>query len=228
MGGVTSTPTAAVTKTWQFEELFEHEHLLGNRIFACGTAISKVLATLAPPSAAPPLDAGKWISPPKVTLPDKIRRAMGYFVHLLNHFADQVHLLAEESMLEVAVACGMPPDEGRWVKNQHDQARAYWNSINVAWQRILTSDDDDRWFAIVDFYRSTEAFVFLFTYHAVRENDWMYPTAGKYFDPIEDSNVFTLCSHFGPPDISPFVWMVGQMEQLLGLPSPPPDPPAAK
>jgi len=205
----------------QFEALFKHEHLLGERIFACGDEISKRLEALAPASAAPPLDAGKWISAPKVSIPTDVHRSMGYFVHLLDHFADQVHLLAEESMLEIAVACGMPQADGRWVKNQHDQARAYWASINVAWQRILTGDDDDRWFAVVDFYRSTEAFVFLFKYHAVRENDWMYPTAGRYFNAIDDAMVLNLASHFGPADISPFIWMVGQMEQLLNLPSPP-------
>lgn len=205
----------------QFEALFKHEHLLGERIFACGDEIAKQLQAIAPPTSAPPLNAGKWISPPKVTIPDDVRRAMGYFIHLLDHFADQVHLLAEESMLEIAVACGMPPADGRWVNDQHDQARAYWQSINVAWQRILTGDDDDRWFAVVDFYRSTEAFVFLFKYHAVREDDWMYPTAGGFFNAIDDAMVTDLASHFGPADISPFIWMVGQMEQLLKLPSPP-------
>jgi len=216
-----------VDKGWQFEALFKHEHLLGERIFTCGDEIARKLEALAPASAAPPLDAGRWVSPPAVTVPDEVRRAMQFFVHLLDHFADQVHLLAEETMLEVAVACGMPAAEGKWVKNQHDQARAYWNSLNVAWQRILTGDDDDRWFGIVDFYRSTQAFVFLFKYHAVRENDWMYPTAGSFFDPTDDAQVVNLASHFGPVDISPFVWMVGQMEQLLGLPTPP-EPPASK
>jgi hypothetical protein len=55
----------------------------------------------------------------------------------------------------------------------------------------------------------------------------MYPTAGKYFDSVQDAEVFNLASHFGPSDITPFIWMVGQMEQLLGLPTPP-DPPASK
>jgi hemerythrin-like domain-containing protein len=216
--------------TEQFEQLFEHEHLLGERIFACGDAISDALEKVAPVKSAPPLDPDKWISPPKVKIPEKVQRAMGFFIHLIDHFADQVHLRAEESMLEVAVACGMPPADGKWVVDQHNQARAYWKSINVAWNRILTGDDDDRWFAVLDFYRSTRAFVFLFKYHAFRENNWMYPTAGKYFDRQADSNVFTLCSHFGPPDISPFIWMVGEMEKDLGIPSPPADgaPPATK
>jgi hypothetical protein len=217
---LTTTATAA-QGTQQFEELFEHEHLLGERIFACGDAIADALEKVAPRIAAPPLDAGKWVSPPKVTIPDNVRRAMGFFVHLINHFADQVHLLAEESMLEVAVACGMPSSDGKWVDDQHAQARAYWRAINVAWNRIQTGDDDDRWFAVVDFYSCTRAFVFLFKFHAIRENDWMYPTAGKYFDKLADQNVFALCSHFGPPDITPFVWMVGEMEKDLGIPSPP-------
>jgi hypothetical protein len=217
-----------VDKGWQFEALFEHEHLLGERIFTCGDEISKRLEALAPASAAPPLDETTWgDGAPDVTVPPKVLQAMQYLIHLLDHFADQVHLLAEETMLEVAVACGMPAADGRWVKNQHDQARAYWASMNVAWQRILTGDKDDRWFAIVDFYRSTQAFVFLFKYHAIRENHWMYPTAGQFFDSVQDTQVVDLASHFGPADITPFIWMVGQMEQLLGLPTPP-EPPASK
>src|SRR5258706_15054566 len=187
---------ALVNKGWNFEALLEHKIWWGEKIFPWGKEFSKGLEALAPASAAPPLDEDTWgDGAPDVTVPPKVLQAMQYLIHLLDHFADQVHLLAEETMLEVAVACGMPAADGRWVKNQHDQARACWASMNVAWQRILTGDKDDRWFAIVDFYRSTQAFVFLFKYHAVRENDWMYPTAGAFFRPPVDGAGGELASH---------------------------------
>jgi hypothetical protein len=210
---------SAVDSGRQFQALFEHEHLLGERIFACGEAIADGLDKLVDPGAVK-LDLGRWQSPPKVKVPDDLRRAMAYFVHLIDHFADQVHLRAEESMLEVAIACGMDPNNAQWVFNQHEQARAYWNCLDVAWRRILKSDDDDRWFALLDFSRCVRAFVFLFKAHAVRENDQTYTEAGQYFNDTDDALVLNLISHFGPADITPFVGMVERMEQLLKLPSP--------
>jgi hypothetical protein len=204
----------------QFEALFEHEHLLGERIFACGQAIGAALEKLTA-GKAPPLDQGKWISPEPVTVDGNLRRAIAYFVHLIDHFADQVHLRAEESMIEVAVACGMNPAKAQWVFDQHEQARAYWRALDVAWRRIQNGDADDRWFAVVDFQRTMQAFVFLFKAHAVRENAQLYPDAGGFFNDTDDAMVLNLISHFGPSDITPFVGMVGRMEELLGLASPP-------
>ncbi len=74
-----------------FEAFLEHEHLLGERIFACGEVIGRELAKLTE-GKLPPLDAGRWISPPVVHVPAKLRTALGFFVHLIDHFADQVHL----------------------------------------------------------------------------------------------------------------------------------------
>ena len=202
----------------QFEAFFEHEHLLGERIFACGEGIAAALQKLVD-GKLPPLDQGKWVSPPAIEIPDKVFRSMAYFVHLIDHFANQVHLLAEESMLEVAIACGMPRSKAQWVFDQHDQARAYWNVLDVAWRRVELGDADDRWFAVNDFYRTARAFVFLFKAHAVREEHETYPIAGSYFNDTDDAMVMNLVSHFGPPDITPFVGMVERIEQLLGLPS---------
>ena len=84
---------------------------------------------------------------------------------------------------------------------------------------IEMGDADDRWFAVNDFYRTARAFVFLFKAHAVREEHETYPIAGSYFNDTDDAMVMNLVSHFGPPDITPFVGMVERIEQLLGLPS---------
>ena len=71
--------------------------------------------------------------------------------------------------------------------------------------------------------RGVQAFVFLFKAHAVREDDQLYPEAGSHFDDTDDAMVLNLISHFGPSDITPFVGMVGRMEALLELRSPPSD-----
>src|SRR5262249_37624611 len=151
----------------------------------CGVAIAAALEKLVA-GKGPPLDQGKWISPPAVTIADPLMRSMAYLVHLFDHFADPVHLRAEEAMLEIAIACGMPREKTQWVFDQHEQARAYWAVVDVAWRRISRGDADDRWYAVNDFYRTVQAFVHLFKAHAVRENNETYPTAGRYFNDSDD------------------------------------------
>src|SRR5206468_3452020 len=59
----------------QFEAFLEHEHLLGERIFACGEAIaSRIKALVA--GKAPPLDRGEWISPPVISVPEDLKRSI--------------------------------------------------------------------------------------------------------------------------------------------------------
>jgi len=142
---------------------------------------------------------------------------MALFVYLLDHFADQVHLKAEEEMLQVAVGCGMASEKGRWVFDQHDQARSYWAALDIAWRRIQNGDSDDRWFALYDFQKTTEVFVFLFKAHAIRENYQTYTEAGNTFTAEEDASVMNLLTHTGPADITPYVGMVARIEELLGI-----------
>jgi len=182
-----------------FEAFFEHEHLLGERIFAGGQKIADHLKTL------------RQGDP----IPANVRTAMGFFVYLIDNFADQVHLKAEEAVIPIAVTRGMDPRHGQWVFDQHDQARAYFRAVDIAWRRIENGDPDDRWYAIADFWRTTEAFVALFEHHAVRENDELYPELGSYFSETDDTLVINLISHIGPPDITPFVAMVEAMETAL-------------
>ena len=120
-------------------------------------------------------------------------------------------------MLKVAIACGMEQAKAQWVFDQHEQARAYWASLNVAWRRIARGDADDRFYALIDFQKSIEAFVYLFKAHAVRENDETYPTAGSFFNDSDDALVLNLVQHSGPSDITPYVGMVERMEKLLGI-----------
>ena len=183
-----------------FEALFEMEHMLGERIFAIGKKISEALKAQDPKK---PIDEG-------------VRAAMGIFVYLIDNFADPTHLKAEEAVIPIAVARGMDPRKTQWVLNHHEQARAYWHSIDVAWHRILTGDPDDRVYAIGDFWRSTEAFVILFEHHAVRENDEFYPTVGGYFSDNDDTLLMNIIVQMGWRDIGPFAGLVESAESALG------------
>ena len=203
----------------QFQALLEQEHLLFDRVLVCGNAIVKALNAITE-GKAPPLDQGKWVSPGKVTLPDELRSAMAYFGYLNNHFADQWHLRSEEAMIEVAVACGMPLAHAQWVIDQHEQVRAYVNVMNVAWGRIERGDDDDRFYALIDFRRGVEGFVYLLAGHAVRENDQMFTEVGGFFNDTDDSMVMNLLTHFGPADVTPYVAMVARIEAIFGIHAP--------
>lgn len=188
-----------------FEALFEHEHLLGERIFACGRKIVENLKAQ---------DVNK--------APDNnVRVAMGLFVYLINNFADQAHLRAEEAVIPIAIARGMDPKKAEFVYNHHEQARAYWVGITLAYKRILTGAPFDRALAYGDYWRLTEAFVILFDAHAKLENDHLYPNVGAYLDDGDDTRIMTLLGEFGWKDIGPFAEMVGQMEQQLGISLPP-------
>jgi hemerythrin-like domain-containing protein/histidinol phosphatase-like enzyme len=186
-----------------FESFFEHEHLLGERIFKSADKIAEGLRALKRGA----------------DLPGNLRTGMGFLVYLLDNFADQVHLRAEEAVIPIAVARGMDPKHGQWVFDQHDQARAYFRALDIAWKRVENGDEDDRWHAIGDFYRISESFVLLFKDHAVRENDHFYPEVGSYFSESDDALVLNIISHFGPPDITPYVALVEAMERALGLAS---------
>ena len=213
-GKMDSSPTDSGR---QFEALLEHEHLLGERIFAIGEAIAEEVSKLTGAAPFEQPDRNKWTPPPTADLPNDLRRAIAYFVHLIDHFADPVHLRAEEAMVQVAVACGWDPNEPRWMFDQHDQARAYWTAIDVAWRRTQFGDADDRYYALVDLAALTRAFVYLFKAHAVRENNQLYPNAGRYFSDADDALVLNILQHSGPADITPYVGMVERAEALLGL-----------
>ncbi len=199
----------------QFAQLLETEHLLGDRIFAIGTGIANRLA----PILAGQRNSTGFRSLSREEIPDTVTQAGALFVHLLNHFADPVHMLAEEAAADYAIGCGLPRSQAAWVFAQHEQARAYWNAITIAWKRMAGDDDGDRYYAATDFKCSTEAFVFLFTAHAVRENEEFYEQASKVIDPDTDKLVTDILQH-AASDVAPYAGMVAKAEGLLGIPSP--------
>jgi hemerythrin-like domain-containing protein len=184
-----------------FEHFLEHEHLLGDRIFECGSRIVEQLREL--PEGGP--------------IPDKLHQAMGILIYLTNNFADQAHLKAEEAAIPIAIARGMNPRDVAWVYFHHDQGRAYFHAMDVAWQRIQAGEERDMPLAIDAFARSTEGFVQLFIEHAERENDELYPLMGRYFSDTDDTLVLNLLDQVGPSDFTPYIGLVSAMEEALGV-----------
>jgi hemerythrin-like domain-containing protein/histidinol phosphatase-like enzyme len=186
-----------------FEDFFETEHLLGDRIFACGEEICRQLRAL---------DEGSPI-------PDDVMGAMGILIYLTNNFADQAHLKAEEAAVPIAVARGLDPDDVNWVFLHHDQGRAYFRGMDIAWRRIQAADEDptDLPWAIDAFVTNTEGFVRLFIHHAERENDELYPRMGEHFSDMDDAIVLNLVGQIGPRDFTPYIGLVVAMEERLGL-----------
>jgi hypothetical protein len=78
----------------KFDALLEHEHLLGKRIFEIGRRIGKAFALLT--DRKPATLERTAISP-------DVFQAAGLFVHLIDRFADPVHLRAEEAMVSFAI-----------------------------------------------------------------------------------------------------------------------------
>src|SRR4029079_1665761 len=97
--------------------------------------------------------------------------------------------------------------------NDHEQVRAYWGSLNVAWKRILTGDDDDRAWEYGDFWRTIEAQVTLIDHHAVRENDELFPLLGGFFSDQDDTMLMGILMQIGWSNVGPFVTMVAAMEK---------------
>jgi hemerythrin-like domain-containing protein len=193
-----------------FEAFLEHEHLLGDRIFNC----AKVIADRLKPAE----ESGERIE-------DGVFDAMGILIYLLDNFADQVHLKAEEATVPLAVARGMDPASVQWVFDHHDQCRAYFVALTVAYRRIERTERDpkvdDYTHAVDDFRRNAYGFVALMVHHAERENNELYPEMGTYFSDADDTLVVNIISHTGPADITPYVSLVAAMEGQLGIPSPP-------
>jgi hypothetical protein len=201
----------------KFAQLLETEHLLGNRIFAIGAALAARLA----PILAGQLTSTQFRELKARDIPAEVMRAGSYFVHLLNHFADPVHMRAEEAAIDFAVGCGLPREEADWVLAQHEQARAYWSAITIAWKRMTGHDDGDRYYAAMDFRLSTEAFVFLFEAHAIRENNDFYERASAVVDEKSDDLILSILQHAAEPDfLNPYIGMVTHAEDLLGITPP--------
>jgi hemerythrin-like domain-containing protein len=195
---------AATEKVPSFERFFEQEHLLTDRILDCATAIVEQLRAL----------------PEGERIPRDLYTAMAILVYLNVNFADQTHLAQEEAAIPLAVARGMPPEHAGWVFRDHDQGRAYAHAAGVAWDRINAGDETDLPHAIDDFARCTEGLVKMFVYHAEREDHYLFPEMARYLSDADDDLIMHVVTQIGPADVSPYIALVVDMEQALGLQPP--------
>jgi hemerythrin-like domain-containing protein len=182
-----------------FEAFLEHEHLLGEVLFDAAERIARDLKDL---------NEGDPI-------PDNVKTAMGLLMYVLNNFAAQAHFAAEEAVIPLAVARGLDERSVQWVFDHHEQAKAYWRVMTLAWDRIQRGDPRDTWYAIGDFWRSSEAFVILLRHHAEREEDELYPSIGRHFSDADDTLALNLIATIGPRDFTPFVGLVMDIQQAL-------------
>jgi hemerythrin-like domain-containing protein len=188
-------------KVPSFERFFEQEHVLTDRILDCATAIVERLRTLR---------EGEQI-------PRDLFTAMAILVYLNENFADQTHLAQEEAAIPIAIARGMPRQDAEWVYRDHEQGRAYAKAAGVAWDRINADDETDLPHAIDDFARCTEGLVKMFAYHAEREDNYLFPEMGRYLSAADDGLIMHVVTQIGPPDVSPYIALVVDMEQALGI-----------
>ena len=195
---------ATVDKIPAFERLFEQEHVMTERILDCGRAIVANLRGLNAGDAIPP----------------NVFTAMGILVYLNENFADQTHLAAEEATIPIAVARGMKYQQVAWVYSDHDQGRAYAKAADVAWRRINSGDELDLPHAIDDFARCTEGLVNMFEYHAEREDRLLFPEMARYLSEADDDLIMHVIAQIGPSDVSPYIALVVDMEEALGIASP--------
>ncbi len=205
-------PVTSTDSGRAFEAFFEHEHLLGERIFDSGGRISEELKKLVRHENGTVILVNSAEGVPK-----NLAEALGLYVYLTNNFADQAHFTAEEAAVELAVARGLDRETIEWFYAHHAQARAYFRCFDAAYKRTRAGDATDLPYAINDLTHCLDGFVTLFRHHAVRENDILYPSMGKYFNDTDDSLLMNLLSQIGPRDFAPYVGIVETMEGLLGI-----------
>lgn len=195
---------AAVEKIPAFERLFEQEHVLTERILDVGTAIVEQLRALREGES----------------IPHDLYTAMAILVYLNDNFADQTHLAAEEAAIPIAIARGMKPKDAEWVFSDHDQGRAYAKAADVAWRRVNSGDETDLPHAIDDFARCTEGLVNMFRYHAEREDHRLFPEMARHLSEADDDLIMHVITQIGPQDVSPYISLVENMEQAVGIQPP--------
>ncbi len=76
-------------------------------------------------------------------------------------------------------------------------------------------DETDLPHAINDFARYTEGLVKMFAYHAEREDHSLFPEMARYLS--DDDLIMHVVTRIGPPDVSPYITLVADMEQALGI-----------
>jgi hemerythrin-like domain-containing protein/histidinol phosphatase-like enzyme len=172
------------------EAMMEEEHLVGKRIVGASAKISTLIAD------------NKNVS----------LVALGNLVYLLKNFVDPYHHKKEENiLLPFAVSRGYPVAKTQWVLLEHDQGRAYFTAIEVAYKRLLNGDN----IALQDLKFNLDGFVNLYKQHGGREDNEFLPEVGKLFSDQDDALIIDLFAKAGPGDLTPYLALIAQMESEL-------------
>jgi hemerythrin-like domain-containing protein/histidinol phosphatase-like enzyme len=172
------------------ETLMEEEHMVGKRIVGASAKIAIRITENKPVSLT----------------------ALGNLVYLLKNFVDPYHHMKEEKiLLPFAVSRGYPAAKIQWVLLEHDQGRAYFTAIEIAYKRLLNGDA----IALQDLKVNLEGFVNLYKQHGGREDNEFLPEVGKLFSDQDDALIIDLFSKAGPADLTPYLALIAQMESEL-------------
>jgi hemerythrin-like domain-containing protein len=170
------------------ERILEEEHLVGKRIVGAAIAIK---AKLAATTKAVPV------------------RAMGLLVWLTKHFIDPYHHRKEEEVLiPFSLMRGLNPARVAFVAPEHDQGRAYFRGLELAYHRFLADDHK----ALGDFRHCLTGFIELYQEHGRKEDDELFKQIGELLTPADDALIVELMGKIGPADVTLYYAAIGELE----------------
>jgi hemerythrin-like domain-containing protein len=172
------------------EVMVEEEHIIGKRIVEACEKIVQLLAD------------GK-----KVSL-----LTLGNLVYLFNNFVDPFHNRKEENILiPFAISRGYPVEKTKWITLEHEQGRAYFKAITLAYERIQNNYE----IAYLDLKLCLDAVVRLYRQHGKREDGEFLPEMGRLLSEEDDALIVDLLAKAGPDDLTPYLILLSQIESDL-------------
>ena len=172
------------------EVMIEEEHIIGKRIVGASAKIVQLLTE------------NKKVS----------QVALGNLVYLFNNFVDPFHNRKEENILiPFAISRGYPIDKTKWIILEHEQGRAYFRAITLAYERIQNGFD----IAYLDLRLCLEAVIKLYKQHGEREDNEFLPEMGRLMSEIDDALIVDLLAKAGPDDLTPYLTLLSQIESEL-------------
>jgi hemerythrin-like domain-containing protein/histidinol phosphatase-like enzyme len=187
---LTASPGSKTDSGRLSEMMMEEEHLVGKRIVGASAKIATMIGE------------NKIVT----------MTALGNLVYLLKNFVDPYHHRKEENILiPFAVSRGYPKAKTEWILLEHDQGRAYFEAIAIAYRRLLNGDE----IAKADLKINLEGFVNLYKQHGAREDNEFLAEASVLFSDQDDALIVDLFAKAGPGDLTPYLALIAQMESEL-------------
>jgi hemerythrin-like domain-containing protein/beta-phosphoglucomutase-like phosphatase (HAD superfamily) len=187
---VSHEPGSATNSGRLSEVMIEEEHIIGKRIVAASAKIVNL-----------------------ITENEKVPMvALGNLVYLFNNFVDPYHNRKEENILiPFAISRGYPIEKTRWIIMEHEQGRAYFKSINLAYERIQNGFD----IAYFDLRLCLEGVIKLYKQHGDKEDNEFLPEMCSLLSEADDALIVDLLGRAGPDDLTPYLTLLSQIELEL-------------